>query len=113
MSFDALAFVKRLSDAGMDIRHAEALASALNEIVFDKLALRSDLKETELGLRSDLKETERGLRGDLRELELRIAGNLKDLEIRLSNSLTGRMGAMVGGSMALTIAILGALITLS
>lgn len=102
MSVDALAFVKRLSDAGMDIRHAEALAGALNEIVFDKLALRSDLKETELGLR-----------GDLRELELRIAGNLKDLEIRLTNSLTGRMGAMVGGSMALTIAILGALITLS
>ena len=91
MSFDTLAFVKRLSAAGMDVRHAEALAGALNDIVFDTIATKNDL----------------------RELELRIAGNLKDLEIRLTNSLTGRMGAMVGGSMALTIAILGALITLS
>ncbi len=85
MSFDTLAFVKRLADAGMDTRQAEALAGALNEIVFDTLATKSDL----------------------RELELRIAGNLKDLELRLTNSLTGRMGAMN----AATIAILGALIT--
>lgn len=85
MSFDTLAFVKRLADAGMDTRQAEALAGALNEIVFDTLATKSDL----------------------RELELRISGNLKDLELRLTNSLTGRMGAMN----AATIAILGALIT--
>ena len=91
MSFDTLAFVKRLADAGMDTRQAEALAGALNEIIFDTLATRSDL----------------------RELELRISGNLKDLELRLTNSLTGRMGAMIAGSTALTVAILGALVTLS
>ncbi len=91
MSFDTLAFMKRLSDAGMDIRHAEALAGALNDIAFDSLATRNDL----------------------RELELRISASMKELELRLTNSLTGRTGAMIGGSMALTIAILGALITLS
>jgi hypothetical protein len=98
MSFDTLAFVKRLADAGMDKRQAEALAGTPNEIVFDTLAAKSDLRELELRIA-----------GNLRDLELRISGNLKDLELRLTNSLTGRMGAMN----AATIAILGALITFS
>jgi Protein of unknown function (DUF1640) len=116
LSFDTLAFVKRLSAAGMESRQAEALAQALNEIVFDKLATRYDLKETELGLqtnlkdlRSDLKESELGLRSDLKELEARLRAELKELELRLTNSLTGRMGAMT----AATVAVLGALVTLT
>ena len=39
--------------------------------------------------------------------------DLRELELRLTNSLTMRMGAMCAGSTALTVAILGALITLS
>jgi hypothetical protein len=109
LSFDTLAFVKRLSAAGMDSRQAEVLAEALNEIVFDKLATRSDLKETELGLRSDLKEMEARLRAELKELEARLRAELKELELRLTNSLTGRMGAMT----AATVAVLGALVTLT
>lgn len=109
LSFDTLAFVKRLSAAGMDSRQAEALAEALNEIVFDKLATRSDLKETELGLRSNLKETELMLRSDLKEMEARLRAELNELELRLTNSLTGRMGAMT----AATVAVLGALVTLT
>jgi len=70
--FDTLAFVKRLSAAGMNARQAEALAEALTEHAFTDLATKTDLKE----------------------LELR---------------LTIRMGALS----AATIAILGALITLS
>ena len=85
--FDTLAFVKRLAAAGMDTRQAEALAEGLTQHAFDTLATKSDLGELELRLRTEMKE-----------LELR---------------LTTRMGAMSAASTALTVAILGALITLS
>jgi hypothetical protein len=85
--FDTLAFVKRLAGAGMDIGQAEALSEALTAHAFPELATKSDLKEMELRLRTDMKE-----------LELR---------------LTMRMGAISTASAALTVAILGALITLS
>jgi hypothetical protein len=73
-AFDTLAFVKRLSAAGMQTRQAEALAEALTAHAFDDLATKADLK---------------------------------DLELRL----TMRMGAMSAASAALTVAILGALIS--
>ena len=76
VGFDTLAFVKRLSAAGMDSRQAEALTAH----AFDDLATKVDLRTA------------------LQELELR---------------LTMRMGAMSAASAALTVAILGALITQS
>ena len=79
-AFDALAFVKRLSAAGMNARQDEALAEALTVHAFDDLVTRSDLKTA-----------------------------LHELEVRL----TVRMGSIMAASTALTIAILGALITLS
>ncbi len=76
LGFDTLAFVKRLAAAGMNSRHAEALAEALTDHAFTELATKSDLK---------------------------------DLELRL----TMRMDAISVASTALTVATLGALITLS
>ena len=74
LAFDTLAFVKRLSAAGMNARQAEAMAEALTEHAFTDLATKSDLK---------------------------------DLELRL----TLRTGAMIAASTALTVGILGALMT--
>ncbi len=74
LAFDTLAFVKRLSAAGMNARQAEAMAEALTEHAFTDLATKLDLK---------------------------------DLELRL----TLRTGAMIAASTALTVGILGALIT--
>jgi len=95
--FDTLAFVKRLSAAGMDSQQAEALAETLNETAFDALATRSDLQD---------------VRSEIREVELRLRAEMKDLELRVVNTLTGRIGAAIAGSTALTVAILGALISL-
>jgi len=47
---DTLAFVKRLSAAGMNARHAEALAEALTDHAFTEVATKADLKELELRL---------------------------------------------------------------
>jgi hypothetical protein len=82
-AFDTLAFVKRLSAAGMETPHAEALAEALVDSAFNNLATKADL----------------------RELQLATTADLRDLEHRLTNKLTVRMGAMT----AATIAIIGAL----
>lgn len=49
-AFDTLAFVKRLSAAGMEPRQAEALAEALTAHAFDELATKDDLKDLELRL---------------------------------------------------------------
>lgn len=76
---------------------AEELANALDGVVLDGLVKQRDLREAELRLD-----------GHLRETELRLRQDSKDLELRL----TLRLGAMLAGSTALIVAILGALITL-
>jgi predicted HicB family RNase H-like nuclease len=93
-AFDTLAFVKRLSAAGMETRHAEALAEALVDSAFNNLATKADLRELQLATKADL-----------RELQLATNADLSELEHRLTNKLTVRMGAMT----AATIAIIGAL----
>jgi ribosome-associated toxin RatA of RatAB toxin-antitoxin module len=98
LGFDTLAFVKRLSAAGMETRQAEALAEALVDNAFDTLATKGDIKD---------------LRTEIKEVELRLNTELSKLEIRLSNSLTARMAAMIGGSSALVVGVLGALKILS
>ena len=76
---------------------AEELADALGSTVLDGLIRQRDLRETELRLD-----------GHLRETELKLGQALKELELRMMV----RPGAMLGGATALTIAVLGALITL-
>ena len=83
LSFDTLAFAKRPAAAGMRSRQARALAEALSDIVFDRLATRNDLRELEVATKAGLKEPE--------------------------HRLTVRRGAMLTGSTALTVAILGTL----
>jgi hypothetical protein len=50
LTFDTLAFVKRLAAAGMNARQAEAMAEALSEHAFTEVATKIDLKEVELRL---------------------------------------------------------------
>lgn len=98
VAFDTHAFVKRLEAAGMSVPHAEALAEAMGDIVLQSITTKSDLREVDLGLRAEMKELAVTLRAEMKELELR---------------LTTRMGTMLAASTALTVAILGTLITLS
>lgn len=90
LSFDTLAFAKRLAAAGMDSRQAQALAEALSDIVFDTLATKSDLRDLEVATKTSLRE----------------------LEHRLTNSLMARTGAMIAGATALIVTVLGTLISL-
>jgi alkanesulfonate monooxygenase SsuD/methylene tetrahydromethanopterin reductase-like flavin-dependent oxidoreductase (luciferase family) len=124
VAFDTHAFVKRLEAAGMTETQAEALAGAMGDIVLPAIATESHVKELgrdlraetkELGrsLRAETKELEHNLRAETKELGHNLRAEIRDLELRLTTTLTNRMGAMIAGSAALTVAILGALATFS
>jgi hypothetical protein len=84
----------------MSAAQAEALADAMGEVVLDSVATKAGLQEVD-----------RNQRSGLNELELRLRTEMKELELRLTSSLTTRMGSMIAASTALTVAILGVLIT--
>lgn len=95
--FDTQSFVRRMEAVGMARAVAEELANTLGSVVLDGLSTRRDVEEATA--RTD---------GHLRETELRLRQELKELELRM----TVRVGAMLAGTTALTVAILGALIAL-
>ena len=72
-AFDTLAFVKRMTAAGMPDAQAEALADEQNKLFVERLATKEDLKLLETALRKDM-----------------IA-----MEERITLKLTVRLGAMM------------------
>lgn len=75
ITFDTLKFVRRLKEAGVPEKHAEAEAEALSE-VFDlhaqDLATKADIKE----VRSEIQAVKSELKADMREMDTRINGRL-------------------------------------
>ena len=81
ITFDTLAYVKKLKAAGVPEKQAEVQAEAFAEIIEDRLATKKDV----LMLQRDIKELEVSLKRDMKELEMR---------------LTIRLGAMLAASIA-------------
>lgn len=79
ITFDTLAFAKKLKEAGVPDAQAEVHAEAIAELIDERIATKQDLKELEITLRRDVKE-----------LELR---------------LTIRLGAMMTASIAIIAAL--------
>ncbi len=86
LSFDTLTHAKRLQEAGVPARQAEAHAGALKELVEDNLATKRDLKELEVALRHDMKEME--------------------------SRIVLRLGGIVVGGFTLTVALFGVVIAM-
>ena len=94
IAFDTLKYSKRLKDAGVSDKQAEAEAEALAEALEVNLKdlptkddltretglLRRDLKELETSLKRDMKELETSLKRDIKELEGSQKRDLKELE---------------------------------
>lgn len=76
LTFDTLAYSKKLIAAGFTQQQAEVQAEALSEIIDERIATKQDI----LDLKRDMKE----------------------MELRLMNSLTIRLGAMIAASIAIT-----------
>jgi 2-phosphoglycerate kinase len=75
IAFDTLKYSKRLKDAGVPDKQAEAEAEALAEVLeinLKELATKRDLKDVETALRADLTREVDSLRRDMREMEQRM-----------------------------------------
>ena len=102
IAFDTLKYAKRLKDAGVPDKQAEAEVEALAEALEVNLKdlptkddltretglLRRDLKELETSLKRDMKELESSLKRDIKELEGSQKRDLKELETSLKHDLT-------------------------
>ena len=90
--------------AGMERRIAEELADALGGGILDGLSTKHDVDDAARRSETYIRELELKVGQQISETKL----DLKDLEVKLVT----RLGAAIAGSTAVTIAILGALITL-
>ena len=54
VTFDTLAYVKKLKSAGVPEKQAEVQAETFAEIFEERIATKQDLKELELALKHDL-----------------------------------------------------------
>ena len=79
VTFDTLAYAKKLKAAGFTDQQAEVQAQAFAEIIEERLATKQDIEL----LRRDMKE----------------------LEMRLKHDLTLRMGGMLAASIAVVAAL--------
>ena len=88
VTFDTLQFVQTLTESGFDQKQAEGVAKALRNVQNEtEYVTKSDIKELELTLKSDVQS----IRTEMQAAEYR---------------MTIKLGAMLGGSIALMAGIL-------
>ena len=76
ISFDTLAYAKKLTSAGFTMEQAEVQAEALKDIIEERLATKQDIKELEQ--------------------------KMKEMEMRMIIKL----GAMIAASIAITVSLI-------
>jgi len=98
LTFDTLAYSKKLRSVGFTEEQAEAQAETIITLMTEQLATKADLKEVEAGLKRDIKElelrikeVEAGLKRDMKELESNLKRDMKEMEM----SITIKLGAIV------------------
>lgn len=90
MAFDTLTYARRLKEAGVPDRQAEAMADATREMVISNFATKEDLSR------------------EISALEQRLKAAIETLALRLMV----RTGAMLAAGLALAVAAIGAMIKL-
>ncbi|OJY74666.1 MAG: hypothetical protein BGP12_06850 [Rhodospirillales bacterium 70-18] len=110
-AFDSLAYAKRLRDAGVDAKQAEAHAESARDFVMGELVTRHDLEV----VRRELDTSIAAVRGDLdttrRELDTSIAAARRDTESAIDRQ-TLRLTVRLGGIVAIGVAALATIIKL-
>ena len=136
IAFDTLKYSKRLKDAGVPDKQAEAEVEALAEALEVNLKdlptkddltretglLRRDLKELESSLKRDIKELEGSQKRDLKELETSLKHDLTESESRLKHEnelmrlemrdIERRMTIKLGGLMVVAVGAVATLVKL-
>ena len=121
VAFDTLKAFRRLQAAGFDEAKADVLVSIFAEDISASLATKSDvaatraeIADTAEQLRAEIASTAEQLRAEVAGTEERLRTEIASTEDRLraeiartEQRLTIRMGAMVGGGVALVLTALG------
>ena len=98
VAFDTLRAARRLRDeGGFNEMQAGILVDTFAEGMSETLATKVDLDQTEAALRGEIA----ALRGDLEKTGASLRGEMRELEQRM----TIRPGAMMGGAVALIVAL--------
>ena len=108
ITFDILAYAKKLKSVGFTEDQAEVQAEALAQIIDERLATKNDIHS----LRRDMKELENSLKREIKELEISLKRDIEEmrrdmgeLELRLKHDLTLRLGAMLTAGIAIIAAL--------
>ncbi|MDD3579735.1 MAG: hypothetical protein PHW74_01795 [Desulfobacca sp.] len=104
IAFDTLEFAKRLREAGFSEKQAEALATAVAEIIESRLATKEDvalLQRDIEQLRGELKRDIEELRGEVKRDIESLRRDMQELELRLKHDLTLRLGIMMTAAVAI------------
>ena len=119
--FDTMSAAKRLRDAGVEERAAEAIVDLVQSAArmpdISDLATKSDLNELALTTKSEFDKmtaqmaTKSELKSEIHALRLELKGDIAALETRFSEKLRVQGWALMGG-MAALITIYTALIKL-
>ncbi|MBF0157012.1 MAG: DUF1640 domain-containing protein [Magnetococcales bacterium] len=98
VAFDTLKFVRRLRDAGVEERQAEAFSDAFREVQdaqLEELATREDFAELRgeiAGLREDIERLEESTKKEFKRQEESTKRDLKELEIRMEATTEKTIG---------------------
>jgi len=65
ITFDTLAYAKKLMAVGFTQQQAEVQAETFAEIIDEQIATKQDLKATEMALQRDMKEMEFRIKADI------------------------------------------------
>ena len=110
VAFDTLKASRRLQNAGFDESKAEAIVSIFAADIGASLATKGDVA----AVRADLTDDLAALRTDIEHMEERLEQKIANTEERLEQKIAHieqrliiRMGAMVGGGVAVVLAALG------
>ncbi len=86
---NALEYARRLKDAGVDSKVAEAqamaLADVLNDAVETRLATKVDLTAVETKLTADIQGVETKLTADIRAVEIKLTADIQAVETKLTS----------------------------
>jgi hypothetical protein len=109
MALDALAYAKKLQEAGFTARQAEVQAEALHMVLEQAIATRQDMREIESRLRARMDQFEARLaKSRLDTAIARFEARMAEMEARL----VFRLGVITFGSVTIVSVYLSILIAL-
>ncbi|HUB50122.1 MAG TPA: hypothetical protein VMB73_34560 [Acetobacteraceae bacterium] len=108
-AFDTLGYAKRLRDAGVPAKEAEAHAEAAREFIMTELVTKSDLDVTRRELEASMDIREQHLTALITTTRHELETRIHRLESRFE-AMELRLTIRMGGMMAIAVAILAALI---